>query len=114
MSGPTEQQVVETLQAAKELLLEGGWVQGMFCDQGQHCLDGALRKVICGSEVIFSGHMHEHHYQLLQACLKRLGFNDGQDAQTVQCHNWNDQENRTVEQVFARLNDAIEGKEHIA
>lgn len=92
---------VEKLLRAKQLLIERGWVQYTFCNQqnGAHCLGGAIIASQLGQAQI----VDREGTALLEQAAELLGFYEG----TGELFRWNDTVGRTINDVIERLDAAI-------
>lgn len=97
---PEGKTVGDILRLTKRLLEEHGWIQGQWISADGMCLDGALRRAATG-EV----------YGENQIYLKARGIVDDLIESGIPA--WNDQPYRTLEQVMALLDEAVEVAERV-
>lgn len=103
-------QTIKDLTATRQLLIDGGWTQGRrLTPEGEHCLYGALEEVTLGG-------VHRNSWEQRGRKINR--FSRAKDAVKVAIPRsfddgwviitWNDEPDRTVEEVLDLLDIAIE------
>jgi hypothetical protein len=91
--------VSELLTAAKAEIQKNGWCQGQYTDnKGQHCILGATM-----SQILDNNSVYWDAVKALQGSLGTSGTSGFNDVVV-----WNDDPSRTVDEVIALFDKAIE------
>lgn len=93
--------VIETLSKARGLLETKGWVQGTYRDSNGFCLVGAIQEV---KDSFYPTGIYPH---LLQSVLDTGYEIDYSIHDDVPLFDWNDEPNRTMEEVLELIDTTI-------
>ena len=89
--------LVDNLRSVKEILLRDGWCQRSVQTRGKHCFVGAINVAMTGNAWDHS--IGEEGQQVANVLRKSVGIG------SLSC--WNDQRDRTFDEVIAAIDKAI-------